>query len=80
MPVMNYEQICREIHALCAIADEPTTENRTFEYKRAFSAVWFAHKIGAITGQQYMTLHRDVADSFYMESDQDRIDRFLEGN
>lgn len=79
MPIMNFEQICKEVHALCAMADEPTTDNRSYEYKRAFSAVWFAHKIGAITDAQYMSLHRDVADSFYMESAEDRSDKFLEG-
>jgi hypothetical protein len=77
---MTYKQICREIHALCAQADEPTNHNRAFEYKRAFSSVWFAHKIGALTDGQYMSLHRDVADAFYLETSEDRADRFLEGN
>jgi len=80
MPVMNYAEICKEAHHLCALADEPTaSETRELDYKRAFNFVWASHKIGAITGQQYMTLHRDIADSYYSIDDEDRKDAFLNG-
>jgi hypothetical protein len=79
MPVMSFDQICREAHSLCALADEPTAHNRELEYKRAFNFVFACHKIGAITDSQYMSLHRDVADCYYLQDDEDRKDAFLVG-
>jgi ribosomal protein L37AE/L43A len=79
MPVMSFDQICREAHHLCALADEPTAHCREAEYKRVFNFVWSCHKVGAITAAQYMKLHRDTADSYYMQDDEDRKDAFLEG-
>lgn len=80
MTIMSFDQICKEAHSLCALADEPTVHSREAEYKRAFNFVWASHKLGAISDSQYMSLHRDVADSYYLQDDEDEKDQFLAGN
>lgn len=69
--IMSFKGICQEIFSVCNYADEPTHTNREAEYRKAFAGVWMAHKIGAITDAQYMQLHRDVCDQYYMYSKDD---------
>lgn len=71
MPIMSHKDICREVLVLCNHADEPTHNNRESEYKRAFGAVWMAHKIGALSDSQYMNLYRAVCDQYYMYTKED---------
>lgn len=82
MPILTHKQIVQEIFTLCNQADEPTNGHRDSGYKRAFGAVWMAHKIGAITDAQYMQLHRDVCDQYYMytKEDQKELMKANQGN
>ena len=76
---MNFEQLSARVHTMTAYADTPTHPNRDAEYRRVFGFIEGVYECGAISGSQFLTIRRDVTNTWLMDDEEDRADRFLNG-
>lgn len=71
----KFQELVRQVTAMTAAADAPTTEDRTGEYKRIYGVVLGYYYSGAITAGQMLQFNRDIADQFYMYDEADIAER-----